>query len=160
MKYLLTVLCTLLCGIVGCEEQQMTVWGITGQDTDLTARVGVLENNVEIGATAKYGVASEIEFGPVPDRWGPYLLFHLTQVATIEDTPEPSPLQPFLEALHARPYAGVELVTNDELNDVQPNWIAGSTFTLSEDGNIGLVVEYLDGDSQSGDTHIGIVGRF
>ena len=150
----------LLVALVGCEERQTTAWVMTAQDTDLTARVGSLKDNVEVGGTAKYGVSSEIEWGPTPQSWGPYLLFHLTQDITVEDEPEASPLKPILDALHARPYAGLELVTNDELNDVQPNWIAGTTFTLSEDGDVGLVVEYLDGDQQSGDTHVGIVWRF
>jgi len=162
MKKLAGILLMLLVAATGCQEEQITAWALTSQSTDLTARVGVENDNVEIGAVAKYANSAEIEWGPEPDYAGGYLIFHLTQDVTIEDTPDPSPLKDFLEALHAKPYAGLEIlgeVTGSQ-RSVQPNWIAGTTFSMSEDANWFLVTEYVDGDQASGEMHVGIMGRF
>ena len=57
----LIMLCVAACG---CDENRMTVWGLSGQDTDLIARVGIENDNTEVGAVVKYGVSSEIKLGP------------------------------------------------------------------------------------------------
>lgn len=159
MKWLTAILIIVLL-LSGCNESRMTTSVLSGQQTDLAFRAGILDGNTEAGAVVKYDVADEISWGPQPDAYGGYIIFHLTQDVTIKDTQEISPLQPFLEALHARPYAGLELVGDRSLKDVQPNWIAGTAFTLSEGGNISLNVEYVDGDFNSSDVFIGIQGRF
>ncbi len=165
MKKLIVVIMTMVLLVaVGCSEnQKVTVWGLSGQDMQLQARLGVEKDNTEVGAVVKYSVADDIEFGPEPDIAGAYLIFHLTQEVTIEDTPDPSPLQPFLEALHARPYAGVELVGNVDRGNggsIQPNWLFGTAFTLAEESNVALVVEYADGDQAPSDVSLGLRARF
>lgn len=153
---LVVVIVCALC-FAGCSEQQMTTTLMSGQDTDLVARLGVRRGDTEIGGVIKYAVADTVTWGPEPDFGGGYIIFHLTQDVTMEDTPSPSPLQPFLEALHARPYAGVELVADCDtsVDNVQPNWVFGTSFTLTEDNPWALVVEYCDGDQAAGDLFIG-----
>jgi len=151
--------------LAGCYEQRMTTSVVTGQDTDLTVRAGYLMDGTEVGGVVKYGVADDIEWGPTNiDYAGPYIIFHLTQEATIEDLPDTSPLQPFLESLNARPYAGMELVANIEdgehISDMRPVWVFGTSFTLTEDASTSLNVEYADGDRVRGDVSVGIQHRF
>ena len=159
MKTLALIIVALLCG--GCTEQ-LTTSVMTGSDTDLTVRAGIIQENTEIGAVVKYGVSSEVEWGPEPDAYGGYVIFHLTQEVTIEDTPEYSLIQPWLERLNARPYAGLELVgsCDDTISDVQTNWILGTSFTMSEDADISLNIEYIDGDQAAGDVYIGMGYKF
>ena len=159
MKTLLTLCLILL--VAGCGGQ-MTSSVMTAQNTDLAVRAGILDGDTEAGVVVKYATSDEIEWGPEPDIYGGYVIFHLTQEVTIEDTPEYSILQPFLETLHARPYAGLEIVGSSDksMRNFQPNWIAGTAFTLSEDGNISLNVEYVDGDFGSSDVFVGIQARF
>lgn len=162
------VSCVLLMTAVGCNEnQRMTAWALSGQETDLDVRGGILDEltnvgGTEVGFTVKYARTNDIPWGPEPDVIGGYLIFHLTQDVTIEDTPQASPLQDWLEALHARPYAGVELVgpIDGHQRKVQPNWILGSKFTLSEDSDWALVAEYLDGDQADGDVSVGGMFKF
>jgi outer membrane murein-binding lipoprotein Lpp len=163
MKTLLTTIAVLCLLVAGCNDSQMTVAALSSPNQDLTARVGVLQGDAEIGVTGKYNHADNVEWDELtPDIMGPYLLFHLTQDASIEDTAEPSPIGPLLESLHARPYAGLEVVGPFEgARSMQPNFIVGSTFTLDPAANIGLVVEYIDGDMvDTGEVYIGGVLRF
>lgn len=158
MRYVLISIILLVAGCGG----QMTSAVLTGHDTDLAVRAGYLDDNTEVGMVVKYAVSDEIDWGLEPDIYGGYIIFHLTQNVSIEDTPEYSPLKPFLESLHARPYAGMEIVGSPDkyLRRFQPNWIAGTAFTLSKDGNISLNVEYIDGEEAMGDVGIGIQYRF
>ena len=149
----------------GCQEnQKMTVWGISGQGMDLVGRVGIQKNNAEGGAVLKYAAG---DIGDVePDVVGGYLIFFPTYDITVNDTPESSPLKDFFDALHARPYSGLEIVTPIEGHtEVRPNFIMGSLFTLDPLDNWGFVVEWMDGDglvSQNGDSEVfvGIRGQF
>lgn len=145
----------------GCGDSQITAWGLTGQNTDLTLRGGLRSGNVEPFATVKYDVSSQAEYDD-PDIFGGGVLFHLTQEATIEDTLEPSPLGPLLEMLVGTPYAGAEYVggTDDATRDFQINYIFGTAFTLGPDGNFALTVEYVDGDQMPSDVNVGIMARF
>lgn len=164
----LALLIGMLVTFTGCNSNQhMTIWTLTGQDIDLTARVGVITENSDIGGTevgvvAKYLTSSEISWGPEPDYVGGYLLFHLTQEVSIEDTPEASPIKDMLESLNVCPYAGLELVggIGEHFEKVQPNWILGTKFTIDTVSNWALVAEYVDGDQQAGGVHLGIMGRF
>jgi len=162
-KWIGTLVVVLLVAAAGCnEETRATAWVLSGQHTDLIARVGAENDNTEVGAVVKYVHRDEIKWGPEPDIAGAYLLFHLTQDVTIEDTLKPSPIGPVLEALHARPYAGLEVVgnTDSRARNAQPNWIAGTRFSLSPGSRVALVVEYTDGDQAAGDVFLGIRGRF
>ena len=160
-KWLLTLICMVVL-IAGCGEGNLAGTVMTAQNTDLAIRAGYIVDNTEVGGVVKYVNSSEIEWGPEPDLYGGYIIFHLTQDVSIKDTPEYSPLRPWLEALHAKPYAGLELVNNSWGDGLQirPNWIAGTSFVLSEESNLALNVEYIDGDASSGDVFIGIQGRF
>lgn len=167
-KMMFVVAMMALLVVTGCSsKQRTTVHALTGQDVDLTARVGVITENeglggTEVGFTAKYARSSEIAWGPEPDLVGGYLLFHLTQEVSIEDLPDRSPVAGLLEALHARPYAGLELVgpIDGEQRKVQPNWIVGTKFTIAPVSNWALLTEYVDGDEQDGELSIGIMGKF
>ena len=76
----------------GCEESnQLTAWAISGQYTDLIARVGVENDGTEIGGVIKYGISDDIEWGPEPESAGAFLIFHLTQDVTVSDTLDPAP---------------------------------------------------------------------
>jgi len=159
MRILLTIILALL--VVGCNGN-MSTSVMTSQNTDLSVRAGgFVEPNTEVGAVVKYATSDELDWGFSPDIYGGYVLFHLTQEVSIEDTPEPSILQPFLESLKARPYAGLELTGDKRANyRVQPNWILGTSFGLSEESNVTLNVEYITGDTSPDDVFIGIQARF
>ena len=150
--------------VAGCgESQQITAWGLSSPNQDLTARVGVRDGDTEIFVTGKYEAADNVEWDRLtPTDVGAGILFHLTQEGSIEDTPDLAPIiGPLLETLNARPYAGIELVgpLEGEQRRIQYNFIAGTTFTL--DSNIGLVVEYIDGDQvETGGVYIGGVFMF
>lgn len=156
-RIMLVVVCVFL--LTGCNnDQRMTATALSGGNTDLSARIGVRTGDTEIGGLIKYVAKDDIEWGPEPDFGGGYILFYLSQDVTIEDTPQSSILQPWLEALHAQPYAGLELVAacdTQSANDVQPNWIVGTRFTMTEDASAALVVEYIDGDQAAGDLFLG-----
>ena len=164
MRYVTAILIVaLLC--VGCgENTKLTSTVFRGQYTDAKVLVGVQENNAEVGLLVGYVDTDDMEWGPEPDYFGGYVKLYLTQDVTIEDTPDYSPLQPFLEALHAQPYVRMELIRpvdrSVSMDSLQPTWIAGTAFTLSEDGNIALNVEYLDGDFGEEDVFIGIQYKF
>lgn len=165
MKALVTILIVALL-VAGCNGN-MTASVMTGQKTDLDVKVGAsLEaedgGRTVAGVVVKYLKSDDIEWGPGPDVIGGFVKFYLTQDITIEDTLEPSLIQPWLEALHAQPYAGLELVGNarHSARHVQPNWILGTAFTLSEDGNISLNIEYIDGDQAAGDVYLGMGYKF
>ena len=162
MRYFLITACILLVAVCGCSENRITTWVMTGQDTDLVGRLGVENNGTEVGGVIKYGVSDDITWGPEPEFAGAYLLFHLTQEVSIEDVGELSPLQPWLEQLHALPYAGLEVVgnTDSRFRNAQPNWIAGTKFVLDPEANVGLVVEYSDGDQARGDVYVGMRYQF
>ena len=149
----------------GCDENQMTASVLTGQDTDLSVRAGVINDGTEVFGTIKYGIAGDVDWQTSNiDQAGIGVIFHLTQEVTIEDTPDASLIQPWLEALNARPFAGVELVANVDANehfsDMRPVWIVGTAFTLSDDAKTSLNVEYVDGDRVAGDVNIGIQHKF
>ena len=164
MKKIGLLIVLLVVAVTGCNEEQMTAWVGTSQETDLNLRVGVLDDKgtTEIGVEAEYERSAGIEPSYRPDRIGPYVIFWLTQEITIEDTPEPSPLKNLLEALSARPYAGVNLmgVPEDGWRDIQPNISVGSFFTIDPASDLGMYVEYKDGDTVVPGTYIGLSGRF
>ncbi len=165
MKYLLTILIATLLALSGCGPDQTAAFtALTGQDTDLTLRGGIREGDTEFGAVARRGKTSDIDWGPRFDDLGAYVIFYLSQDITIADTRDPSLIQPFLEALHAQPYAGLELVGSARHigSNVRPNWIVGTAFTLTEskEDNIAVNVEYVDGDQIAGDVSVGIQGKY
>jgi len=164
MKNCIVMLIMLLVVATGCQEEQMTAWVGTSQETDLNLRVGVLDDKgtTEIGVEAEYERSDGIEPSYRPDRIGPYIIFWLTQEVTIEDTPEPSPLKDLLEALSARPYVGLNLmgVPDDGWRDIQPNIEVGSFFTIDPESDLGMYVAYKDGDNVVPGTYIGLAGRW
>ena len=162
-QWFVAIALAMVVAIGGCNEQnRVATWLMTSSHTDLAARVGMENDGTEVGAVVKYGVADDIKWGPEPEIAGGYILFHLTQDVTIEDYPDHSPLKPFLDLLHTRPYAGLEIVgsTDSRARNAQPNWIAGTAFTLTESDAAALIVEYSDGDQATGDVYIGGVYRF
>lgn len=149
----------------GCGDTNLALWGLSAPEQDLTARIGLERGNAEVGLTAKY-VASEsiaLDEGEIePDEIGGYLIFHLTQDVTVEDTPNRSPIAPFLESLHARPYAGLELVSpySGDGRKFQPNWIVGTEFTIAPMDDFAFVVEYVDGEQGTNGVFLGGRARF
>ena len=164
MKKVFGIMIVLLVVATGCQEEQMTAWVGTSQETDLNLWVGVLDDKgtTEIGVEAEYERSDGIEPSYRPDRIGPYIIFWLTQEVTIEDTPEPSPLKDLLEALSARPYVGLNLmgVPDDGWRDIQPNIEVGSFFTIDPESDLGMYVAYKDGDNVVPGTYIGLAGRW
>jgi len=150
--------------IAGCNEEQMTTWIGTSQKTDINTGFGILDDKgtTEIGIEVEYDRSGDIDPSYRPDRIGPYILVWLTQQVTIEDTPEPSPFKDFLESLNARPYAGLNLlgVPEDGWRDIQPNFRAGTFFTVEPKSDLGIYTEYRDGDSVAPGLAIGLHGRF
>jgi hypothetical protein len=161
MKKILLTIAVLLLVAAGCgENQQATIWGLSSPTQDLTARVGLQDGNAEIGVTAKYVVADDVEWDQLtPDLLGPYLAFYPSIDASVTDEPSPAPgpIGPWLESLHAKPYFGMEVVGALEgKRSMQPNFFVGSVFTVDTASNIALVIEYLDGDMvDTGEVYIG-----
>lgn len=162
MKTIRMLLIVVLVGLMGCEESQMTVWTVTGQQTDLLARVGVEDSDgTEIGVEAMWDVSEDIEEDQwEPDLIGPYLIFNLSQEITITDTPEISPIKDLLESLNARPYTGIAILGSRLDSDIQPQYIGGTKFYLTPDSQWALAVEYTTGDVQPDEVYIGLTGRF
>ena len=158
---LLSLVVMVLCG---CNENQIGTTVLTGQDTDLTARVGYGGDGVEAGVVAKWTPSSDIAWGPEPDQVGLYVTVDATWILSAEDTPAfaPVPLL-WLEQLDVTPYAGVEFVDdcdNGNFSNLQPNYIFGLRYTASEYENVAIVTEYVDGDQVSGDVLVGLQYRF
>lgn len=164
----LTLMMGILVGSAGCNDnQKYTATALTGQETDLTLRMGVVTENADLGstelyATAKYLRSSEIPWGPEPDLVGAGIIFYPTFDIAIVDTPQPSPIKSIIEALHARPYVLLELVApvDGHQRKVQPNWAVGTLFVLDPVPNLGIKVEYIDGDQVERDTLVGISGAW
>jgi len=165
MKKVLGLLMVLsLVAIAGCEEGRMSAWALTSQDTDLIGRVGYDVDGIELGATAKWHPADEIDWGPEPQAVGAYCIVEATWDVQATDT-EPRAFAPvsWLENLHATPYVGIEVIDdcdNDNLSNLQPNWIVGTKFRVKPDGKSAIIVEYVDGDQQRGDVSIGAMLSF
>jgi hypothetical protein len=156
------VMLTVLLVAAGCGN--MSTWVMTGQDTDLTTRVGIeAADGVEAGITAKWDCASEIEWGPEPDQIGPYAILTASWLVSQEDTgPQAPPPMPWFEGLVAIPYAGVDFVDdvdNGNFSNLQPNWIFGTKFLLDPDGRVAIVAEYIDGD-QAREINVGLMATF
>jgi hypothetical protein len=130
---------------------------MTGQDTDLTTRVGIeAADGVEAGITAKWDCASEIEWkwdcaseiewGPEPDQIGPYALLTASWLVEQNDTgPQAPPPISWLEGLVAIPYAGVDFVDdvdNGNFSNLQPNWIFGTNDQASDDTHVGIYYKF------------------
>lgn len=159
------VMLTVLAGLLaGCGESRLTAWGLTGQDTDLTTRVGLeVVDGVEAGVTAKWVSANDIDWGPEPDVIGPYVILTASWLVTQEDTgPQAPPPATWLEGLKMIPYAGVDFVDdvdNGNFSNLEPNWIFGTKFVLDPDGRVAIVAEYIDGDTPS-DVFAGLMVKF
>ncbi len=168
MKILTAILIAALLALSGCGPDQTAAFtALTGQNTDLDIKLGALFDandggRTEAGVVVKYLKKDEIKWGPEPDILGGYVKFYLSQEITITDTPEPSLIQPWLEAFKAQPYIGFEIVgsPNGTINEVQHNWILGTAFTLSDDTNISLNIEYIDGDQAHSDVYLGMGYKF
>ena len=161
-KYMVwTMLLVLL--VAGCGN--MSTWVMTGQDTDLTTRIGMeAADGVEVGLTAKWDQSSGIEWGPEPEQIGPYAILTASWLIEQDDTGPAAPVPvSWLDGLVAVPYAGVDFVDdvdNGNFSNLEPNWIVGTKFLLDSDGNAAIVVEYVDGDQTRSDVNVGMMARF
>lgn len=168
MKKWIAVIVLALLVATGCNDnQRFTTTALTGQTTDLTARVGVLTENEDLGSTevfftAKYLRSSKIQWGPQPDLAGVGIAFYPTFDVSITDTPQVSPLQGMLEAFHARPYGLFELVApiDGEQRKIQPNWAVGTLFVLDPIPNWGIRFEYGQGDQAVEEAQVGLSGEW
>jgi len=165
-KMIVGILLALIAAAGGCQNSNLTAWGLSGHAADLVGRVGIERDDAEAGVTVKYW-SSNLDWGPSPDAAGAYFIYHLTQEITVEDTPETSPIQDVLESLNARPYAGFEFVTptGGRHRTVDMNWILGTSFTADPDRRWAFVTEYTAGNGAvSGRDNnvlsIGARGRF
>jgi hypothetical protein len=150
VSFVVAVLVLLSLITCGCNEGAVSTWAVTGQNTDLTTRVGYEVDGVEAGVVGKYHPSSGVDWGPEPDVLGAYLIYHVTWDIQAADTPDaaPPPIT-WLQELHVVPYAGLELVDdadNGNFGNLQPNWIAGFKYMLDEDAQLAIVTEYADGD--------------
>jgi hypothetical protein len=122
---------------------------MSSSDNDLATLIGVVDGNAEAGLVGYFRTADDVEWNELtPDELGGYVALFLTQDATITDTEDPSPLGPLLESLHAQPYVRLEALAplRGTHRFVRPNYIAGTRFTMTSDGNIAVNVEYVTGD--------------
>ena len=156
MKKVTGILIVLLLVAVGCNEDKMSVWGLTGHDT--VARVLYDVDGIGLGATCKWPSSDEMKWGPEPSVVGACAIVEASWEASATDVDPKAPIPvTWLENLHAVPYAGVEIVDyidDDRISNIRPNWIAGSKFMLKPDSRAALVVEYIDGD-QTRDVMVG-----
>ena len=142
------VACVLLLTAVGCDESNMTAWGLTAPDSDVNLRLGLTvgeEKNAEIAVEVGYD-SSQMNNDGTPDRVGGVFIYHLTQELRWDDTPDESPIAGVLEALSARPYVGLGCMMDRGDSRIEGKWIAGTTFADNPDRPWAFVVEYQDGD--------------
>jgi hypothetical protein len=150
MKAVVTTIIILALLVAGCgSSQRLAVSCLSSSDNDLEVLLGVHEGNAQAGIVGHFSAADDVEWNELtPDQLGGYVAFFLTQDVSITDTDEPSPLGPLLESLHAQPYIRFEALgpLRGSRRSVRPNYIGGTRFTMTPDGNIGVNVEYVTGD--------------
>jgi hypothetical protein len=152
---------------LGCAEQQeypgkLTVWGHTGPDTDLVARIGYDVDNVEAGCVLKY-FNGEAEWGPEPDAMGAYMLIFIEEAAASVET-NPPPIPGIFESLHAKLYTGLEVVfptDSDADRNALANYIIGTELKLNPSSPYSFVAEYATGEgglTAVGDNQVWSIG--
>jgi hypothetical protein len=143
----------------GCDRPGMSVWTMTGQNTDVKTRLGADFDGIELGGTLMWSPSDDIEWGPEPSGVGGYVAVEASWLVQSVDTetPAPPPIS-WLTNLIGIPYGAIEfvdIVDNDNVSNLQPQWIAGTKFKLDPEGIAAIVVEYSDGDTLSGEVFIG-----
>lgn len=164
MKILTTVLIMLIV-VSGCTDgTKLETSVLRGQHVDMKVLAGVSKDNTGMGLLIGYNDIDDAEWGPEPDFFGGYIQLDLTQDVTITDTPAYSPIKGILETLHAQPYIRAEFIRpvdrSVSIDSLQPAWIAGTKFKVSQDGNFSFNVEYLDGDFGEEGVFLGLQARF
>ena len=165
MRVTKTILLGLLVvALCGCDGGQIGTTVLTGQDTDMVARVGLEKDGISGGIVAKWTPSSEMEWGPEPDQIGAFVILEATWDVQATDTPDvaPAPIT-WLEELHMIPYVGLELIDdcdNDNFGNLQPNWIVGAKYMVNPDGNMAIVTEYVVSDLVPDDVYVGLQYRF
>ena len=157
IKRLLIVVIVALVGLMGCEESNMSTWALTGQQTDLVAGVGIGDaNGATIGLEVVYDISEGIEEdGWKPSKIGPYIEFNLSQVASITDTPEFSPIGDIIESFHAIPFIQLSILGSQDDSDIEPNWMAGTKFYLTPESQWPIIFAYRDGDNDRNGMFVG-----
>ena len=157
MKRIMLSIVLLLFMVAGARANGgLTLWGITGDGADhaITARVGWTVDKVEAGACVSWFTA-EPEWGPEPDVYGAYGIFHVNEFVDFDD-PSPNSLwEDWLHRLVGRPYIGLEGLIPCDGHDrtILINYLVGTLITLAEDADtqpdfrLGRVVEYKAGQA-------------
>ena len=145
-----TVTLALLMGLLvaGCNDSNMTTWGLTAPDSDVNLRLGATvgdEKNAEIAVEIGYD-SSQMNNDGTPDRVGGVFIYHLTQELRWDDTPSESPIAGVLELLQARPYVGLGAMIDRGTSELEAKWVVGTTFADNPDRPWAFVVEYQDSD--------------
>ncbi len=148
MKTIMSIVAVMLLVVAGCNDGQMTTWGLTAPDSDANFRVGLTvgeAQNAEIAFEVGYD-SSSLNNDGTPDRLGGVFIYHLTQELRWDDTPDPSPFKDLLDTLQARPYVGVGIMVDRGDQRLEGKWIAGSTFADHPDRPWAFVAEWQSGD--------------
>lgn len=155
MKTWIVTSVIVLAVLAGCNEEQrkVAVWGLTAHDADFVGRVVTqVDADLWLGPQVSFWVEPEGD-DYRPEAAGVVLIRTLTQEASIEDTPDPSPIGPIIEDMEARPYAGLALLFpwknpkgTKPLNNSRLNAIGGIEFSTDPDWKWSIVVEGMAGD--------------
>jgi len=164
MKTTPLLLCLLLAGVTFADDG-ITLWGLTADNADslLNVRVGYeTKQRFEFGATAKY-LTGNPEFGPEPDLFGGYLIYHINEILGIEDPAPDNPWEELLHRLVGRPYAGGEILISQKGEErARGNVIVGTLFGVADDPDytVAFAVEYVTGDASDETVTIGARIKF
>jgi hypothetical protein len=165
MKTLTLLLCLLMaCVSQAGDNEGFTLWGTTSDNADnlLMGRIGYeLPQRFEIGATSKW-TTSSTEWGPTPDFYGIYGLYHIDEVLGFTDDEPNDEWEELLHNLVGRPYFGLEGLYSSDTKKVRPNFIVGTLFTAKSDEarKIGFVLEYVSGAMGKDIFHLGMRIKF
>ena len=162
VKRMMLVVIVLLMA-AGCADRDITASIMTGQRTDMKVLAGTEVAGIGVGAVVAYDTSSAIAWGPEGSRLGFYIQGDPSWLLTAVDTEEAAPAGlSILDGLQVEPYGRIEWLdgSDDDNFDVRPQWIVGTRWLLSEDGEIAIVTEYSTGDAEPSDGYIGVAIRF
>jgi len=158
------VLALLASGAKALDNSGLTIWGTSADQADnlLMVRIGYeMQQRFEVGGTGKWTTANT-EWGPTPDYYGVYGLYHLDQALGFYTPEAENQWEELLQALIGNPYFGLEALYNSDTKRVRPNYVIGTLFTAKDDTErrVGFVIEYVTGDAGQDIVNLGLRLKF